>query len=361
MRRCPVGHALSGVNGVGQQGSVRASTVGRRARRGDTTLRRRRRCAEVAGAVRRQRRSAASWRARSRRGVPCVRARAGTGAAGGRLGGRGAATRCRWRCASSTTAGCARDRTSAARASAARRPWRARACGCARATSRAAERRWGLLCSARAAAWLGHVEVDGARAGSEGVQAWPSWAIGVARPYARGQPQRGARLRARACARMGKQARRGGEQGVGPSGVRAGRAGRERARPGEQGSGPGGSARAGRRKGWGRPAFVTGEERGKGVPSVRGRREERVERKRKEKKEEMGKRKESGKKKKEGRGKWRERKGGIRADAMRSRPATRDGRVQRRMVGHARVARRGGWDNGCSGQRNGLGIWGLGF
>ena len=58
MRRCPAGHALSGVNGVGRQGSVRASTVGRRARRGDTTLRRRRRCAEVAGTVRRQRRSA---------------------------------------------------------------------------------------------------------------------------------------------------------------------------------------------------------------------------------------------------------------------------------------------------------------
>ena len=42
----------------------------------------------------------------------------------------------------------------------------------------------------------------------------------------------------------------------------------------------------------------------------------------------MGKRKEREKKKKEGRGKWRERKGGIRADAMQPRPATRDGRVR---------------------------------
>ena len=41
----------------------------------------------------------------------------------------------------------------------------------------------------------------------------------------------------------------------------------------------------------------------------------------------MGKRKER-EKKKEGRGKRRERKGGIRADAMRPRPATRDGRVR---------------------------------
>ena len=58
--------------------------------------------------------------------------------------------------------------------------------------------------------------------------------------------------------------------------------------------------------------------------------------KRKEKKI-MGKRKEreKQKKKKEGRGKWRERKGGIRADAMRPRPATRDGRVRRVQAGFA--------------------------
>ena len=41
--------------------------------------------------------------------------------------------------------------------------------------------------------------------------------------------------------------------------------------------------------------------------------------------------------------------------------ARRDSRRGLRLVGHACVARRGGWDNGCSGQRNDLGIWGLGF
>ena len=71
------------------------------------------------------------------------------------------------------------------------------------------------------------------------------------------------------------------------------------------------------------------EKRGR-RPSARGRRNEREKRKKK-----MGKRKEREKKKKEGRGKWRERKGGIRADAMRPRPATRDGRVRRVQAGFA--------------------------
>ena len=73
-------------------------------------------------------------------------------------------------------------------------------------------------------------------------------------------------------------------------------------------------------------------EQGGRRPRARGRRKER--KKRKEKKK-MGKRKEREKKKKEGRGKWRERKGGNRADAMRPRPATRDGRVRRVQAGFA--------------------------
>jgi len=71
--------ALSGVNGVGRRGSVRAS-MGRRVRRWGTTLRlrpggdqRRRRCAEVAAAVQRQRQSLRVTA--SRRGVPCARTR----------------------------------------------------------------------------------------------------------------------------------------------------------------------------------------------------------------------------------------------------------------------------------------------
>jgi len=120
-------------------------------------------------------------------------------------------------------------------------------------------------------------------------------------------------------------------------------------RPGEQGFGAGGSARAGRRKGWGRPAFVTGEERGKGVPSVRGRREGREERKRKERKEkEKGKRnggeeKENGKKEK-GRGR-------VRASGNRGRGRPRAVLVTRARPGEVRHAERGGGAATCGRKR----------
>ena len=67
-----------------------------------------------------------------------------------------------------------------------------------------------------------------------------------------------------------------------------------------------------------RAALGSGQSREGGGPSTRGRRKER-EREREKKRE-----KENGKKEK----KKREGKGGIRADAMRPRPATRDGRVR---------------------------------
>ena len=92
-------------------------------------------------------------------------------------------------------------------------------------------------------------------------------------------------------------------------------------------------------------------------PSARGRRKGR-ERER-EKKRKWEKEREKKKKKKEGGGKWRERKGGIRADAMRPRPATRDGRVRSiaggiRGVVYGRSATRAsrGEEDGTTGVRD---------
>jgi len=103
-----------------------------------------------------------------------------------------------------------------------------------------------------------------------------------------------------------------------------------------------------------------------------GRREKKGGRREKEREGE-GKEKENGKKENKERRrkgkrkeKWREGGAGIaltRRGPGRPRAAVardecrRDSRRGLRLVGHARVAHRGGWDNGCSGRRNDLGIW----
>ena len=150
--------------------------------------------------------------------------------------------------------------------------------------------------------------------------------------------------RGRACARALVWALPGGgvrgELGAGLSGARAGRAGRERARPGEQGFGPGGSARAGRRKGWGRPVFVTGGERSGSAGRAGKEREKREERKEKREK----KRKKIGKRNGEGKEKWEKGKGrGACAPAATAAAVGHARRWSRvRGPGEVRHAERGG-------------------
>jgi len=105
---------------------------------------------------------------------------------------------------------------------------------------------------------------------------------------------------------VGEQARGGGEQGAGPSGVRAGRAGRERARPGE-GFGAGRLSACGEEEGVGPAGVRDGRRevrecwaRGEGEREEGG--EKRKERKEKEKGEKKWRRKgkKMGKRKREG-------------------------------------------------------------
>ena len=114
---------------------------------------------------------------------------------------------------------------------------------------------------------------------------------------------------------------RGRSRGHGPGAVCAassGRPGRGTAPVGACGRGSVELVRSAEQEA--RPA-CSGKRRG---PSAQRERREREEREKKKREKENEKKK----KKKEGRGKWRERKGGIRVDAMRPRLATRDGRVR---------------------------------